>query len=295
MPQTAKTTTRTWLVALFVLYIALLPACTLVKVAYNQAETLMYWRLDSYADFTREQAPRVHESLAQFHQWHRRTQLPAYSDFLQRVRPMLAENITPEQACTVFDQARSMAEATLDPVHWTMVWMATELSDEQLRHIEKKQDSTDDDWRKKFLVNMTPEKLLDARFDQALSRAEMLYGSLDKPQKTALRAALSASTFNARRSDAERQRRQQDLLNVLRKIRTDQLGIEPTRLLLKAYMARALQPPDLADQRYAQAMVTESCFTFSRLHNATTPAQREQAAVILDRYARDFRQLAAQR
>lgn len=295
MSPTFQTPTRRWLVALLLLVTALLPACTLVKVAYNQAQTLMYWRLDSYADFTREQAPRVHESLAQFHDWHRRTQLPIYADFLQGLRPMLAENITPEQACTVFDQARSIADATLDPVHWTMVWMATELNDEQLRHIEKKQDSTDADWRKQWLVDMTPEKRLEARFDQALSRAEMLYGSLDRPQKTALRAALSVSSFDARRSDAERQRRQQDLLTVLRKIRTEKLGIEAARTLLKAYVSRALQPPEPADRRYSQTMLTEGCATFSRLHNATTPAQREQASFILDRYARDFRQLAVQR
>lgn len=294
MPQTVQTPARKWLGALLLLFTALLSSCTMVKVAYNQVETLFYWRLDSYADFTREQAPRVHESLAHFHTWHRRTQMPLYADFLQRVRPLLAESITPAQACTVFDQARSLADATLDPANWTMVWIATELSEEQLRHIEKKQDSSDAVWRKQWLINMTPEKLLEERFDQALSRAEMLYGSLDRAQKTALRAGLSASSFNPLRSDAERQRRQQDLLNVLRKIRADKLGSEAARTLLKGYMSRALQPPEPADQRYTQTLVTEACATFSRLHNATTPAQREQASFILDRYARDFRQLASQ-
>lgn len=267
----------------------------MVKVAYNQLDTLLYWRLDSYADFTHEQASRVHDSLAQFHQWHRRTQLPAYADLLQGIRPRLAEAISPEQACMVFDQVRTAADATLDPAQWTLVWVATELSDDQLRHIEKKQDSTDADWRKEWLANMTPEKLLDARFEQALSRGEMLYGNLGKPQKAALRAALADSSFDAPRSYAERLRREHDLLNVLRKIHAEKLGTEPARALLKAYMARALLPPDAADQRYAQTLVREGCEVFSRLHNATTPAQRAQAAVNLDRYARDFRLLAAQR
>ena len=251
----------------------------MVKVAYNQLDTLLYWRLDSYADFSREQTPRVHESLAQFHQWHRRTQLPAYADLLQRIRPKLAESMSPEQACTVFDQVRSAADATLDPAQWTLVWLATELNDDQLRHIEKKQASTDAEWRKEWLTNMTPEKLLEARFDQALSRGQMLYGDLDRPQKAALRAGLAASSFDASRSYAERQRRQHELLNVLRKIQAEKLGTEPARALLKAYMASALQPPDAADQRYAQTLVTDSCAVFSRLHNATSAAQRAQAGL----------------
>ena len=295
MNNLALTVKRTWLVALLLLLAALLPACTVVKVAYNQLDTLLYWRLDGYADFTREQAPRVQESLAQFHQWHRRTQLPAYAELLQRLRPKLAGSISPEQACSMFDQVRGAADATLDPAQWTLVWMATELTEEQLRKIEKKQASNDADWRKEWLVNMTPEKLLDARFEKALSRSEMLYGNLDGPQKAALRAGLGASSFDPSRSYAERQRREHDLLNVLRKINADKLDTEQARALLAAYMGRALLPPDLADQRYTQMLVRDGCATFSRLHNSTTPAQRAQAAVTLDRYTRDFRLLIAQR
>ena len=296
MPKTAPRTPRTRLIALLLPLLAvLLSACTMVKLAYNQLDTLLYWRLDAYVAFTREQTPRVHASLAQFQQWHRHTQLPAYADLLQRIRPRLAESISPEQACTVFDQVRSVVDTTLDPAHWTLAWLATELSDEQLRHIEKKQASTDADWRKEWLVNLTPEQLLDARFEQTLSRAEMLYGSLAGPQKAALRMGLAASSFDAPRSYAEHQRREHDLLNVLHKIHADKLDTEPARALLKAYMARAMLPPDLADQRYAQTLVREGCAAFSRLHNATTPAQRAQAADNVDRYASEFRQLAVQR
>lgn len=292
MPNTALRSARPWLAALLVLFV--LQGCTMVKLAYNQLDTLMYWRLDGYADFTSEQKPRVRASLVQFHQWHRHTQLPAYADLLQRIRPKLAEPMSPEQACTVFDQVRMAADATLDPAQWTLVWMSSELNEEQLRHIEKKQASTDADWRKEWL-SVSPKKLLDARFEQALSRSEMLYGSLDAPQKAALRAGLAASSFDAARSYAERLRRQQDLLEVLHKIRDDKLGAEPARMMLKAYMTRALQPPEPAEQRYTQTLVHEGCATFARLHNATTPSQRAHALLTIDRYANDFRLLAAQR
>lgn len=276
------------------LLLLLLQACSTVKLAYNQADTLLYWRLDSYVDFSAEQSPRVHEGLAQFLRWHRREQLPIYADLLQRTWPlMLAETISPEQACTLVEQARGALDTTLDPAHWPLVWLAADLSEEQLQHIERKQASSDAEWQKKWITGLSPEQWRERRFEQVLSRSEMLYGSLGEAQKAAIRAELVKSIYEPRRNFAERQRRQQDLLQVLRRIRSEkQLGIEPARAQLKAYMARALQSPDPAYQRYAQTLIREGCATFARLHQATTAAQRERAAQTLKNYEDDFRLLA---
>lgn len=280
--------------ALLLLIALLLQACSAVKLAYNQADTLLYWRLDSYADLSSEQSPRVHEGLAQFLQWHRHSQLPIYAELLQRWRPQLAADIAPEQACLMFEQLRSAADATLDPANWPLVWLATDLDEAQLRHIERKQASSDAEWKKEWL-GVTRERLLATRFDQVLERSEMLYGSLDAPQKTAIRDSLASSIFDAQRNFAERQRRQQDLRQVLRKVRSDKLSVEQARALLKASLEQAFNSPDPAYQRYSQTLVREGCATFSRLHNATTPAQRTKAMQTLKAYEDDFRLLAAQR
>ncbi|HEX2013285.1 MAG TPA: DUF6279 family lipoprotein [Roseateles sp.] len=274
----------------------LLQACSAVRLAYNQADTILYWRLDSYADLTAEQAPRVRESLAQFLAWHRRSQLPLYAEQLQLIRPRLAEALTPEQACMLFEQLRATVEPPLlDPANWPLLWLPGELSAEQLRHIERKQKITDAEWRQDWLEG-TPVQRLDRRFDKALERAEMLYGGLDEPQRAALREGLlQASSFDAQRSYAERLRRQQELRQALRRIHDDRLGAEPARQLLQRYLEHALSPSDPAQQRYTQALIREGCATFARLHNATTPAQRERAMRTLKGYEDDFRALAAQR
>ena len=276
------------------LLLVVLQGCTFVKLSYNQADTLLYWRLDSYADFTSEQGQRAKDGLTQFHDWHRRTQLPVYADLLRDLRPKIAEPLSAEQACAVFDQLRSALDTTLDPAHWTLLWLAAELSDEQLRHIERKQAISDAEWKKEW-VSATPEELLKARFEQALSRSEMLYGSLDEAQKLALRAALLPTAFEPLRNYAERLRREQDLRQVLRKISAEKPSHEATRILLKGYMERALVSPNPAYRRYAQTLISEGCSTFARLHNATTPAQRAKAVRTLEGYESDFRQLAGQR
>jgi Family of unknown function (DUF6279) len=286
---------RGWRGFALLLTVLLLQACSAVKLAYNQAPTLLYWRLDSYADFSDAQSERVHQDLARYLLWHRRQQLPLYADLLQRIRPQLSEPISAEQACQIFEQARSALDGLLDPSQWTLIWLAGELSEEQLQHIERKQASSNAQWRKEWL-GLRPEQLLEQRFEQILSRSEMLYGSLDDAQQAALRAALTASSvFDAQLSYAARLRLQQDLLQTLRQIRRERLEIEPARVLLRAYMARAVESPDLAHRRYQQALIREGCAVFSRLHNATTPAQRAQAMQTLKRYEDDFRQLASQR
>lgn len=282
---------------LLLLALLALQACSTVKLAYSNADTLLYWRLDSYVDITAEQAPRVREGLAQFMTWHRRTQLPRYADELQRLRPRLAGEIAPELACTLLEQLRAVVEPPLlEPANWPLLWLASDLSAEQLKHIERKQKVTDTQWKADWLDG-TPEQRRERRFDKMLERSEMLYGSLDEPQRQVLREALltQGAGFDAQRSFNERLRRQQDLRQQLRRIHDDKLPPEAAAALLKSYLERALrQPPDPTQQRYAQTLLREGCAVFARLHNATTPAQRERAMRTLKGYEDDFRQLAGQ-
>ena len=48
-----------------------------------------------------------------------------------------------------------------------------------------------------------------------------------------------------------------------------------------------------ASKKHQQALLQESCGNIARLHNATRPAQREQAARRLQAYAQDIRDLIA--
>ncbi|MCX2863176.1 DUF6279 family lipoprotein [Paucibacter sp. PLA-PC-4] len=282
-----------WRTLALLLAVLLLQACSTVKLAYNQTPTLLYWRLDSYLDFSDEQAQQVRESLQRLQLRHRREQLPRYAELLQRVQPLLAESISAQQACAVVEQGRSLLGELADPVLHTLLWLAGDLSTEQLKHLERKQGTASIEWKQKW-VDISAEQLARLRYEQVLSRSEMLYGSLDEAQKNAIRAGLASAVFDPQRSYAERLRRQQDLLQQLRRIQAELLGPEAARALLQAWLQRVMVSPDPAYQRYQQAQIREGCSTFARLHNATTPAQRTRAQQTLKSYEEDFLQLAAQ-
>jgi hypothetical protein len=273
---------------------ALLQACSAVKLAYNQAPELLYWEMDSYLDFSDAQSLRVREDLAKLQQWHRSTQLPQYADLLQKIRQQMPDAITPAQACLTFTEVRSKIDAVFEYAQPSVVAIATQFSEDQIKHLERKQATGNLDWKKEW-VSGTPQELNERRYKQALSRSEMIYGNLDDAQKAVLRASIEQSAFDAQMTYTERLRRQQDSHQVLRQIVSQKLSTQQAQPLMRGYLERSLQSPNPAHQRYAQAMIQEGCASFARVHNATTPAQRAKAIQTLKGYEDDFRSLAVQR
>ena len=265
----------------------LLQGCSTVKLAYNQVPHLAHWKLNSYLNLSDTQTERVRDELGDLHQWHREKMLPRHAELMQKVQQQLPSTLSPDQACSMYGEMRVQFDKVLSQAEPKLVWLASQLSDAQIRHLQKKQAESNADWKKEW-VDLTPEKLRAQRFKQLLSRTETFYGSLQEPQKSALSAFISDSTFDPQRTYAERLRRQKDLVQVLQKIAEDRTNTELTRTLLRGYIARFNASPDAAYQRYAKALVEEGCEGFSRVHNAMTATQRLKAVQSVQGYEQDF-------
>lgn len=272
----------------------LLAGCSTVKLAYNQAPQLLSWQLNRYLDLSQPQAERVRDELADLHRWHRDTLLPEHAGLLQKLRQQLPAPISAEQACRAYADLRSQIDQLLARAEPSLVWLASDLSESQIRSLQKKQADSNTDWKKEWL-DPSPDKLREHRYQLLLSRTEDFYGSLQEPQKAALRSYIAQSSFDPQRTYAERQRRQQDLVQVLRKIAAERGNTEQARTLLRGYLARLNTSPDAAYQRYAATLVDEGCAGFALVHSAMTPAQRLQAVASIGAYEQDFIALAAQR
>lgn len=271
-----------------------LQACSVVKIAYNQAIELSFWQLDGYFDFNDSQKPRVREELAKVHQWHRQTQLPVYIEALQRWQPLLTGEVTEVQACAVFDEVRNRLQALSDRALPAVVNVAATLLPEQLNAMQKKFSKVNSEFRSEF-IESTPAAVLEKRFKKSVSRAEMLYGSLDEPQLAVLKARLAQSAFDANASLGEFQRRQRDALQSLAPLTTSPSSAEQARPVVQAYLYRTMNSPSAAYRAYQQRMIRDNCTTFAALHNSTTAAQRAKAVETLTSYMQDFRLLTAQR
>lgn len=272
---------------------AALAACSAIKLGYNTLDEVAYWWLDSYVDFTDEQSPRAREDLRRLHNWHRMNELPHFISLLKDVELLAPSDITPAQACAVFNRVRERLDVLATRAEPAVVTLATGLSAEQVRHVEHKYEKNNANYRKDWILP-PPSERADKRFEQFLERSEMVYGKLDEPQRAVLRRELQHSVFDARNILAERQRRQRDLLQTLRKIAGTPISLAEARTLLRGYLDRVRDPPERAAHAYQHALINEGCATVAALHNSTSAAQRESAVRRLRAYQRDLQELSAQ-
>jgi len=273
--------------------VAPLAGCSAVKLGYESATELAYWRIDGYLDLDDNQSPRVREALAQLHRWHRAQELPQYAVLLAQAGQLVAGEFTADQACGLLAQARARLDALAAQAEPDVVALAMTLTPRQLRHLERRQarDAADDrkDW-----LDATPAEREDRRYRQWLDRAEMVYGRLDDAQRALLRRELAASSFDPRLLVAERQRRRADLMRVLREVTAAGVAVPAARDALRGWLARSTtESPDPLWRQAQERMQRDGCGLVAALQALATPAQREVAARRLRAYERDARELAA--
>lgn len=277
--------------------IALLQACSAVKVAYNQAPELGYWFMDSYLDFNGAQSLRVKEDLGKLQAWHRQSQLPAYVETLQKLQQQLRGDLSTAAACSIYEDVRRKLLAVSERAEPTVLALAPTLEPAQLTHMEGRFAKSNAEYREKFLEGTAAQKRA-VRLKQAISRAEMLYGSLDDKQLAVLGQRIDQSLFDPALNYAERLRRQKDALQTLRTLTAPQaspVSTDRVRVAMRSLFERSLNSPNPAYRDYFDRLTQDNCRTVAELHNSTTPAQRARAIETLANYEQDLRALMAQK
>jgi hypothetical protein len=278
--------------------LALLGGCSAIKLAYNNLPDLGYWWVDGYADLNEVQSLQLRADLANLHAWHRKNELPRIADLLQQMQKSATADATPEQVCSLYGDIRNRFDAVVAQAEPGALALAMRLTPAQLQHLQARFDKGNKEWRRTRMTAERSERL-DRRLSSEVDRAEDFYGTLGERQRKVLQDAIAVSSMDPQRMYTERLRRQQDLVATLRAIAPG-LGapaMEPAQAMaaLRGYWERTVRSPDPLYRSQAEAAVQENCTTYARLHNSTTPEQRARAAARLAAYARDARELAAQR
>lgn len=272
---------------------ALLSACSAVKLAYNQGPELAYLRLDSYFDFNDAQTARVKEELQQVQRWHRATQLPAYIEAMKTWQALLPGEVDEAQVCKVADDIRAKLLAISNRAEPVVAELTPTLDKGQLAFLQRKFAKLNREYQEDFLEG-SPQERIGKRLKKAVSRAEMLYGSLDDKQVSLLRNQVTQSVFDASISLAEHQRRQQDALQTLTSLTAGAVTPAQARSAVRGYFERSLHSPNPAYRAYQDKLTRDNCRTLAMLHNSTSAVQRAKAVQTLADYAQDFSKLASQ-
>ena len=270
---------------------AVLMACSAVKLAYNNLPELSYWWLDGYLDLNGAQSPRVRDELASLLAWHRRNELSKLADLLARAQALAPQDVNASQACELVDAIRERLLAVARQAEPAGAELALSLDEMQLKQLESKYAKTNAAYRKEWLA-LRPQARLDKRHEQLLERSEDFYGPLEPTQRELLRQQVAQSLFNPVMVDAERRRRQQEALALLRRLLAERASPAEARAALRDYVSRIAEPAAGPGRQHQQRPQPEGCRNVAALHNTTTAAQRERAVRRLRAYESDLRELA---
>jgi Family of unknown function (DUF6279) len=274
-----------------VLLILLLSSCSMVRVGYDKAQTVSYWWLDGYFDFSESQELQVNNDLREFHQWHRSTQLPDYADMLAAIGAKTPADFAPASVCEYIDEVRTKLDTFAVHAVPYLARIARQLSPAQMDHLRKKFAAEDKTWREKW-IDPTSKALAEARFDDWEDRADSFYGDITSEQKAFMKNAIAGSVFDPRISWDHRQLRQQDMLATFIKISESGMSQSAAEIDVKALFDRWLHAKDPVYQAMFDRLLTESCVNLAGLHQLTTQRQRLRAQEKLAGYEWDFRVLS---
>jgi hypothetical protein len=272
--------------------LALASGCSALRIGYSTAPELLYWWIDGYVDVNREQSPRVRDAIAQWFAWHRRTQLPDYAALLARAQTEVLADTTPARVCEWQADVIQRARTALDRAVPAIADLVLTITPEQIAHIERRYAKANDEFRDDFL-QPDPRKRAEQSLKRTVDRAETLYGRLDEAQRARIAQALARSPFDPQLWLTERRQRQQEALQMLRRVTGDGASRDQAQAALRAYVAHLQRSPREAYRQYGERLDEFNCAFAAELHNGTSAAQRRTAAQKLAGWEGDLRVLAA--
>ncbi len=280
-------TRRIWLLLALVASCLAAAGCSFSKLGYDTLPTLAQWRIDRYLDLDERQREIVARNLEELHQWHRHAQLAQYGGFLRTVDDRLRTPVDADQVRAWrgrVDQAWAVFAERLAP---GVVELAPTLRPEQIARLRRRLAESNESYRETHLPP-DPGARERARAERVVKRAEFFLGDLEGEQVRELAARAREMPSAEDAWLAEREARQQRVVSVLERLRTEPMPREQALALVRETLASLWDSRDpQRHRRLEQARSASDALTASMVEQAT-PRQRAHLSNLLRGYAQDF-------
>lgn len=167
---------------LLCLFIAILVSGCSFRFVYNHLDWWTNWYLDDYVELNEQQQKRFDQAFEQLHLWHRKTQLPKYSQQLKSLKFAINNAI---------DENNVAENLAMFATHWQNFLVAAEpklqplafsLNDEQKQRLlnamqENNQERLDD------YEALSDQQWFEEKADEQQKQLKKWFGKLTKAQK----------------------------------------------------------------------------------------------------------------
>jgi hypothetical protein len=282
---------RTWFL---VAVLALVAACSSLKLAYNNGDTLLYWWLDNYVDFDDGQSDQVKKDIDDLFRWHRKTQLQDYVHVLQRAQQQLRGNPTPADLRADYDDIRDRTESLLLKAAPDIADLALSLKPEQLTQMEKKFAKNNDKFRRENMKGDRDDQN-EFRYKKSMEQFDLWFGSFSREQKDIIRKASDARPLDNQVWLDERMRRQRNVLALARRIMQEKPSREQATTQIQALIRESFARMDNSERKaFYEAHTTASIGLVHTVIGIATPEQKAHAQKRMQGWIGDFNTLAAE-
>lgn len=268
-------------------------ACSSVRFAYNQGDTVLYWWLNAYVDLDSEQSSFVKQDIDQLIDWHRKTQLKDYSQLLGNAQKQLAGNVTHADLKATYRDVKARTELLAYKALPELADLALSVKPEQIANIETKFNKNNETYRKKF-IRIDNEKKQTQRYKKSMEQFELWFGEFSNEQEAVLRKASDVRPLENEIWLEERIMRQKKIVAVLREIQQKKLGKEATIELLRKLLQDIFGRMDGGERKaFFDAYIDSTTQMVLTAIKIATPAQKAHAQKRMQGWIDDFKVLAA--
>lgn len=269
-------------------------ACSSVKFAYNQGDTLLYWWVNAYLDLDSGQSGLVKEDIGELFNWHRKTQLKEYSQLLSNGQKQLAGgNLALTDLKANYRDIRTRTELLAYKALPELTELALLIKPEQIAKMEEKFAKNNDTYRKKF-VKVDQEKQQKQRFKKSMEQFELWFGGFSSEQEAILKRASDVRPLDNMLWLDERIIRQKRIISALREIQQKKLGKEQTSALLSGLLKEIFSRFESSERKaFFDAYIESTMQMILTAVKIATPVQKAHAQKRMQGWIDDFKVLAA--
>ena len=275
-------------VLVLVVAVLFLTGCT-IKFFYNQLDWFVPFYASIYLDLNSKQEDFFSEQFDQQLLWHRKTQLPAYADFLERVSRDVSKGLTTETIIYIHHTARGFMTVLVNQLAPDIVDLFYQFDDKQLARLYGKLDEDSEEFNQKYIL-APPKDLRERQVEKTRQYVEFWTGSLNPDQIKVIeqwgeRTILMGPEFH------EMQTR---WLQEFRRVMTLRANRSEYK---KAFLAllenREFGRSKAFKEKYERNQVLLRAF-YLEMDRSLTEKQRSRALGKIGYYAKSFRTLASE-
>jgi hypothetical protein len=265
-----------------------LSACSTIKIAYNQADTIAAWLADDYFELDGAQRQMLRAHFRRIHAWHRATQLDEYAALLVSARRRLDAGVRADDVIWAIDSIKAKYRALVLHSYADAVEVLSTLTDAQLAAARRQFEKNNREYAADHGVGATSDEQRRLRAQRYLRRIEHWTGPLDPRQEARIAEMSRALPLLTELRLQDRLRRQEQFLALLELRNNARLFAPKLRDWLADWDRNRAPEYQAALEPFAAASTKMTVEVFALL----TPEQRRHVDDRLQRYVSAFRELA---